>query len=300
MTEETLEGLDRRVIGLRRFDPIGPARSQIVIHSATAVAQRYYHGWATHLAAQGHRVFTYDYRGIGRSRQSGSLARDPTSMTDWMDDAALVQGVVSRRDRSVPLIAIGHSFGGQIATTLRPAADAIITVGAQGGYVGRFAFPQRLRLHAVMRALIPALVRSAGYLPGWAGLGEDLPPNVALQWARWCSSPEYFFSERPQLAQLMAQWSGPLLALSFTDDAYATLPNIRWLLDRFDNARIDHQHIDPADVAMTAIGHFGFFRRGSAGSLWSRVDRFLAALIRGEDARTADEREILADLQYGR
>ena len=74
-----------------------------------------------------------------------------------------------------------HSFGGQIATTLSPAADAIITVGAQGGYVGRYDAPRKQWYAAVMRGLIPAITRGFGYLPGWIGLGEDLPPGVARQ-----------------------------------------------------------------------------------------------------------------------
>lgn len=300
MVEEMLAGLDGRAIGVRRFDPIGELRSQVVVHGATAVSQRYYQAWATHLAERGHRVFTYDYRGVGRSRREGSLARDPSTMTDWMDDAALVQRTVIRRDHGVPMIAVGHSFGGQIAASLRPAADAIVTVGAQGGYVGRFAFPQRLRIHAVMHWGIPALVASAGYLPGWAGLGEDLPPEVARQWARWCRSPRYFLSELPQLAELMARWSGPMLALSFTDDDYASLTNVEWLLGHFEAARIDHQHLDPSDVGLPGIGHFGLFRRGASAALWPRIDRFIDALLGGEDLRAESEREVLRDLQYGR
>ncbi|MBX7081856.1 MAG: alpha/beta fold hydrolase [Nannocystaceae bacterium] len=291
--------LDGRPIGATVIRPNVAPRAQLVIHGATAVPQRFYQRWAHHLAARGVAVVTYDYRGVGRSR-SLPIARDPATMTDWIDDARVVQRWAARREPGVPLVAVGHSFGGQIATVIRPGADAIITVGAQGGYIGRFNAPRRQWLSLLMHGVIPGFVRAMGYLPGWAGLGEDLPAGVALQWARWCTAPDYLLSELPELRARMAAWRGPMFALSFDDDAFAPLQNVRWLLDRFGGADLEHRHVHVASLSPEpdgGVGHFGFFRDHRAGELWPMVDEFLQRL--GVAPIVSEDERVLADLQYG-
>ncbi|MBC8071088.1 MAG: alpha/beta fold hydrolase [Deltaproteobacteria bacterium] len=295
--ELELPAVDGRVIAARLFCPNVRSRGSVVVHGATAVAQRYYEDWARHLASRGLTVLTYDYRGVGRSR-SLPLRDDPVTMQDWIDDAAIAQRWLSDHDRFVPLVAVGHSFGGQIAASLRPEANAIVTVGAQGGFVGRFPGVRRHWFGFVMRTAIPQLVARFGYLPGWAGLGEDLPAGVALQWARWCTSKQYLFSELPELREQMARWAGPMLALSFDDDGFAPLGNVRWLLQRFASASIEHHHLSAAELRTPSIGHFGFFRAWASDALWPLIDDFVARLgvrpIMGESER------VHADLAWGR
>lgn len=287
---------DGRPIGAVLVHPTVAPRAQVIIHGATAVPQRFYREWAVHLAERGLAVLTYDYRGIGRSR-TRPIRDEPVTMSGWIDDAQVVQRWFAARAPEVPLVAVGHSFGGQIATTLSPEADAIITVGAQGGYVGRFDGPRRHWYAAVMRGLIPAVSTVFGHLPGWAGLGEDLPRGVARQWARWCSHPEYLLSELPHLRERMASWRGPLYALSFDDDEFASLRNVQWLLDRFEGATIEHDHLRIAELEARKVGHFGFFRRSAEAELWPRVDEFLARV--GAKPIVSEPERVLADLWYG-
>ena len=294
--ELEIPALDDRPLGATRYLPNVEPRAWVVIHGATAVPQRFYAAWAEHLAARGVAVVTYDYRGVGASR-SMPLSEDPVTMSDWIDDARVVQRWVARRGTGVPLVAVGHSFGGQIAAALRPAADAIVTVGAQGGWVGRFESPRRLWLGLLMHGVIPGMVRSFGHLPGWAGLGEDLPPGVALQWARWCTSPDYLLSELPHLRDALASYRGSLLALTFDDDAFAPAANVRWLLQRWQSADLEHRHIGVDSLPIDHVGHFGFFRTSAAASLWPQVDAFLAE--RGVIAVATEHERVLADLQFG-
>lgn len=295
-----------RCLGARVHQPGDAPRAQVLIHGATAVPSGFYRGYAEHLAQQGFRVLTYDYRGVGVSRELPVHA-DAVVMRDWIDDANAAQQWLHARAPGLPLLAIGHSFGGQIAATIEGGrrADAIVLVGAQGGWYGRFPQPARTRLWLSLRVVLPALVKTFGYLPAWTGLGEDLPPGVALQWARWCRSPEYYLSELPELAPRLRSFSGRVLALSFADDEIAPLANVQWLLDKHGSAVIDHVHLTPQEVGKKEIGHFGFFRRGASG-LWPRVDAFLAAAAgdgawRHSPAATSlTMQEVLADLSYGR
>ncbi|HET6582307.1 MAG TPA: alpha/beta fold hydrolase [Nannocystaceae bacterium] len=297
----TLEAVDGRPLGARRYEPSTLPFAQVVVHGATAVPQRFYDAWAMHLANRGVRVLTYDFRGIDRSR-TVDVRVDSVTMRDWVDDASVAQRWLSDLDPDVPLVAVGHSFGGQIAAGLLPAADAIVLVGAQGGYVGRFPAPRRYELRAVMSLAIPGIAKLWGYVPGWTGLGEDLPPGVAREWARWCLSPEYFMGELPQMRAKLARWSGPMLALSFTDDDFASLENVQWLLDHFDSAELEHLRFAPHELGLSSIGHFGFFRPTASVRLWSVVDRFLARFGGPvvQPAPTTFAEAVLADLSYGR
>lgn len=294
-----------RNLGGKVHRPSDAPHAQVVIHGATAVPSGFYRAYAEHLASEGFRVLTYDYRGIGMSRDL-PIGEDPVTMRDWIDDASAAQRWLHARAPGLPLVAIGHSFGGQIAATLEGGrrADALVLVGAQGGFHGRFPRPARTRIWVSVRVLVPALVRVFGHLPAWTGLGEDLPPGVARQWARWCCSPDYYLSELPELRARLRSWDGPMLALSFTDDDFASLENVRWLLDEHRGARIDHVHVSPAEVGLAEIGHFGFFRRG-ASRLWPRVDAFVHAVAGGDlrhvhAATSLTMQDVLADLAYGR
>lgn len=292
-----------RALGADLFEPRGRTRAQLVVHAATATPARIYRRFAYHLAQRGVRVLTYDYGGIGRSR-TAAPADDPVRMQDWIDDAAFAQRWLQRLAPELPLLSIGHSFGGQIAPALCPdhPAAAVITVGAQSGYLGRFPWTRRAQYWLQMHAAMPALIRGFGYLPGWAGLREDLPAGVASQWARWCDDEQYFFSELPWLRPRLARFGGPVLALTFTDDAWAPLGNVQWLHQQLASAKIHHRHLRPADLGQSRVGHFGFFRP-SARPGWDLVASFVAHVVerRGRwTPPTLDELAVLADLQHGR
>lgn len=287
----------------------GDPRAAVVLHGATAVPQRFYAAFAEELSAHGLAVLTYDFRGVGASRCL-PLREDPTTMTDWIVDAAAAQGWLSRSYPDVPLLAIGHSFGGQIAAALDagPAADAIVLVAAQSGDYRKFPPSARARLWLSWRVAVPGLTRALGYLPGWAGFGEDLPAGVAQQFARWCSSPQYVFSEHPELAGKIADYRGRVLALSFTDDTFASREAIEWYLDRFESVSVEHRRLAPSQAGLRSIGHFGLFRPSARRALWPSVAEFLLDAARraptpasrsGRSGST-DLQEIIADLSFGR
>jgi predicted alpha/beta hydrolase len=299
LQELSISALDERPLAVRRFEPAGPARAQVLVHGATAVPQRFYAVWAAHLADRGLRTFTYDYRGIGSSRTL-PLKDEPVDLLGWIDDATVVQRTVSDLDPALPTFLVGHSFGGQIAATLTPPAAAILLVGAQAGSVAGFPWPKRSRLRATMALGIPALTEIFGYVPAWAGLGEDLPGHVARQWARWCLSDEYYLGELPELRGRLARYAGPVLALSFTDDDFAPRANVQWLLDRLEGAAVEHRHLAPAELGAAGVGHFGFFRRAATERLWGFADAFFDRQLGLAPRLSTFEAAVHADLAYGR
>ncbi len=99
----TFPAADGYMLGATLFLPRGAKRHAVLINSATAVPRKIYRGFAGYLARRGCAVLTYDYRGIGNSRQKSlvgynqpkSLVGFKASMSDW---AALDVTVGGRLD----------------------------------------------------------------------------------------------------------------------------------------------------------------------------------------------------------
>ncbi|MCX4244821.1 alpha/beta hydrolase family protein [Paraliomyxa miuraensis] len=298
---------DDRILGAVRHEPRGPVRAQVVIHGATAVHQRYYGSFARHLAWRGFRVLTYDYRGIGRSRQE-PLGRETVTMAGWIDDATAAQRWLVDREPELPLLAIGHGFGGQIAPALDAGAPrAVLQVGSGAGFWRGHPPARQPGRWLTWALLIPGLSRAFGYVPGWTGLSEDLPAGVARQWSRWCRSPDYFLSELPWIRERLAAYEGRVLALSFSDDAFAPPAAVEWMLARLERAAVEHRHLRPEQVGLTEVGHFGAFRATAIERLWPEAVQFLTdaaelptGATRWPSAASRELLEVMADLQYGR
>jgi predicted alpha/beta hydrolase len=306
----TLSTRDDHRISATWFLPTGDAKATIVIHGATAVPQSYYLRFAQHLAASSYRVLTYDYRGVGASRPARLRGFDAT-MTDWALYDARAALEEAQRDSQLPLVLVGHSFGGQLLGLLDQAREAkgAVLVGAQLGYYGHWPLAERLRLALVWNVLVPTLTRTFGYLPGKAGIGEDLPRGVAEEWARWCSHPDYLVSEHPAAAARFARFSRPTLFYSFSDDTFAPEGAVDALIGRLSSAELTHRRIDPRELNAGSVGHFGFFRPRFADTLWREARWFIDDLVedrrsfqptprRSRFAVSADE--VMADLAYGR
>ncbi len=262
------------------FLPRSARRHAVLINAATAVPRRIYHGFASYLARQGCAVLTYDYRGIGGSRQKDLIGRDRpkslvgfrASMSDWaaLDVTAMVAWIRGRY-HTLPLAYIGHSFGGQALGLLDNNAEIsrALLVAAQAGYWKLFASPERYRVYAMLNLVGVPLTLATGYAPGWTGLGEDLPKDAFLQWARWVRSPRYFFDDRrlPALKNF-AGYRGAMRAICLADDPWATRPAVELLCAGFPAISPEIVTVAPADIGAARIGHFGFFRSEHRDTLW--------------------------------
>jgi predicted alpha/beta hydrolase len=119
----TVPSTDGYPLAATLFLPRGIKRHAVLINSATAVLRKIYRGFAGYLAHRGCAVLTYDYRGIGDSRQKSmegynqpkSLVGFKASMSDWaaLDITAAVTWM-RERYHNLPLGYVGHSFGGQV------------------------------------------------------------------------------------------------------------------------------------------------------------------------------------------
>jgi len=265
-------------------------RHAILINSATAIPRSFYRGFASYLARQGCAVLTYDYRGIGSSRLKSksnpahpqSLRGFEASMTDWA--AKDVTGAVTwmrQRYGNVPLLYVGHSFGGQALGLLPNNAEVsrALFVSAQAAYWKLMPAPERYRVYLFMNLLGVPMTHLIGYLPGRMMLGQDLPKGVFLEWTRWVMNERYLLGD-PTLTALanFPNYRGALRALCFTDDTWAPRPAVELLCSGFTSTTPEVVSIAPADAGVAKIGHVGFFRSEHRNTLWNAAADWLGVI----------------------
>ena len=266
-----------------------PRRSQefataVVLCSGGGILAAKYARFGSFLASRGIPVLTYDYRGIGASRPP-KLRGFRAVAEDWSEfdcggAIAYLRGYCAKAD----LVGVTHSIGALIlggAPNVTEIARYIF-ICPHTGYYRDYLLKYRFAMAGLWHGVMPLLTHIFGYFPAkHLRLGEDIPAGVALQWAARYSPefrPESTTRDAGRARSMMARYKsvkGPVLAIGFRDDAFATVKGMRRLLASFPALRTEMMVVAPADVQMPSIGHFGFFRREAAGALWPKVLHFI-------------------------
>jgi predicted alpha/beta hydrolase len=286
----TIPATDGYPLAATLFLPRGAKRHAVLISSATATPRNIYRGFASYLAHRGCAVLTYDYRGVGGSRQRAvegynrpkSLAGFKADMADWaMLDVSATVSWMRDRYHTMPFGYVGHSFGGQVLGLLpnNTEVSRALLVTAQAGYWKLMTSPERYRVFGMLNLIGTPLTNVLGYAPAWAGIGEDLPKGVFLQWAKWVNSPRYLFDDKSLVALLhnFERYEGEMRALHFSDDPWATRPAVELLCKGYSSAKSEILTVTPGDVGVGKIGHFGFFRPEHRDTLWRGAAEWLQA-----------------------
>lgn len=258
----------------------GPSPQWAVLVSAgTGFPRRFYRHIAEFLAQRGAIVLTYDYRGIGASR-NGSLAGSEIEYTDWgrYDTPAAIDHL-AKAAPSLPINHICHSVGGHFIGLMpnhkRIKKHAFLSVGS--GYIWHHHW-QNISLEASFWWLIgPYSLARWGYVKPVAGWkGEPLPPRVFLTWRKWCHRANYLASDlngvlRPHHYEAV---TAPIRSWVFSDDPIANKRTAQVLLDCYPNAAKALSLATPEDYGLDRIGHEGAFLRGRE-KLWAEVSNWL-------------------------
>lgn len=256
-------------------------KAAIVIVCGGGIPARFYRRLARYLAGRGAAVLTFDYRGIGGSRR-GSLRGLQGGVDVWaVYDLGAALALARSEFSQLPLEAVAHSIG---ALLIGAAPDAsrlsrLVFFGPHTGYWRDYAPRWRWLLHFTWHIVMPAATKVFGYFPGKAlGLGEDLPPGIARDWAGR-RQPEFFiFGDSRPIDELLGRYTSvraSTLALSVSDDAFAPGDAARRLLALYPNLRVKHEIVTPASVGRRRLGHFGFLRRPAGEVFWERAAAWL-------------------------
>lgn len=263
-------------------DPRGEVevKGVAVLAPGVAVPARVTAPLADALAARGWRTLRIEFHGVGSSPLDPRQV--PGGMAEWGSrdlDAALRTAAVDARAAGLPLVLVGHSAGAWLIslTTMAEEVDAVLALASMSGYWGdlkRAAWPRML---PAFFGLIPVVTRVLGYVPAWAGLGEDAPGTALREWAMWCRHPDFLFS-RPELATSMHRLTAPVRVLLPLDDEWATEASVRAVWDRAAGP-VEVVMVDPAAHG-GRIGHLGLLREHIAAGLWQEQISWLDAVTR--------------------
>ncbi|MFC5300474.1 alpha/beta fold hydrolase [Azospira restricta] len=271
---DTIAAADGQPLAARFFAPAGAARGAVIIAPAMGVGQEYYADFAHWLAQQGYAAITFDYRGMGHSRR-GSLRGFKADIFDWARlDCGAAAEALTQRFPGVPLTWIGHSLGGQILAFFPQHARLAkaITVGTGSGYWRENVWTLKSYVWWLWYVIVPLTLPLFDYFPGrrLKKVG-DLPRGVMAQWRRWCLHRDYAVGvEGEPVRRQYAAVTTPIVSLSFTDDEFMSAKNTASLHGFYTGAAKTMKRIAPRDVGARRIGHFGFFRRRFAETLWAR------------------------------
>lgn len=277
----------------RLYGDASSCHSAVLIVSAMGVPQRFYADFAEWLAAQGHAVMTFDYRGVGASRPEAhakSLRGLAADVNIWaeQDTVAALGWLDARLPSTTPVHWLGHSLGGQIFGMVhnRDRVSRVVTIGVGTGYWLHQTLKVRSYVWWLWFVVAPLAMKLHGYFPGkrLRKVG-DLPLGVMAQWRRACLNRDYLVGVGGEKMRAdYAAVTTPMLSLSFTDDEYMSARNTAQMHAFYASAPRDMRRIAPQDVGAKRIGHFGFFRQKFSATLWPQVTQWLAPPL-GESAR---------------
>jgi len=277
----TIPAADGYALAATLFEPDAsdPTAPLIVIGAATGVPRRYYARFALYLAGHGHPVLTFDYRGVSQSRPE-KLIGFPARMRDWgiLD----IPGVLDHAHRTMPgrpIHWIGNSYGG-FGTGLAHNNHLIarqLSISSVSAYLGWLDGLERYRLTFLMSVPMRFTTYTLGYFPGHLIGGEDLPKGVALEWADWCLTPGFLFSDDTlHEKRHFATFTAPHRIAIAEDDTWVSREGAEHLAGQYPNAETSIWRITLAEAGQPKIGHLGFFRPEFRDTLWRAALAWLA------------------------
>lgn len=244
----------------------------LVIVSATGVLQSFYRKIAEFFQGKGISTITFDYTGIGKSLQ-GNIRDEKCRLLSWGNRD--LEAVIKYAIETFPghkLILLGHSIGGQLIG-LAPSslkADKIVLVAAQSGYWKFWKGVSRLRVWVYWYLLIPVLTKGFGFFPSKKfSRMENLPKNIAEEWANWCRSRNYLFDGISADDLYFDRIKCELTSISIEDDFFAPKKSVEWMTERFSGAPVKRLHFFPASFKTVKIGHFSPFTEKFKDTIWT-------------------------------
>jgi predicted alpha/beta hydrolase len=262
------------------FAPAGDPTSAVLFVPGVGVPAKLYHTFGEYVASTGRVFFTYDCRGIGASAPA-SLRGFDTCFEDWSEfDASAALQWLSARFPNLPVAAVSHSFGAVVllgALGGKPVRK-LVMIGPHLGYWGDYRLRYRMPMILCWHLFMPLVTLAFGYFPASRlGLGGDLPATPAFQWAarvqpamRGRGAKERRTRALRLMDRIRAQ-RGTAIQILLEDDAFATAMGAARVRALIPEMAVETLTWNASMANRKRLGHFGFFSRTCASTLWPRL-----------------------------
>ncbi|ENW19643.1 Alpha/beta hydrolase [Acinetobacter haemolyticus CIP 64.3 = MTCC 9819] len=251
----------------------------ILICPATGITKTFYHAFAEWLSQQGYNVLSFDFRGIGESLH-GALKDSTASINDWgmLDIPAAIETLL-KRTNAKKVIIVGHSAGGQLLgiTPNYHKVAKVLAIAGSTGHIKGLKGKTKLLAPVMFNVIFPISSLFKGYgATQFIGMGENLPKNVAKQWAEFCSKPGYVMNAvgKSIFEDYHQEIQCPITSFWASDDEIATHTNVKDLLRLYPNAKTKLVELNPQKHGYKQIGHMLMFKK-SHQKLWSLIENEL-------------------------
>lgn len=265
------------------FLPEVTAKGTVVISAALGVLKEFYEPFARFLTEQGYAAVTYDNRGIGESQTDLFRGHD-LRMIDWgAQDLEAVLSMVVAESIAPRIFIVAHSAGGQLIglAPLSIRLSGAVFAPASTANRSMYPLPFCFVIYLLMHVVIPVLSFGRDSFPARAlGISSvNVPTGIISQWARWARQKDHLFSKKFGIdTRRYSQFTFPILAYSFDDDAYSPKAAVEHLLSQYPKAGIERRRIRAAELGAGKIGHLGFFKEKMRQTLWKQTTEWLDAL----------------------
>jgi predicted alpha/beta hydrolase len=252
----------------------------VLICPATGITKQFYNSFASWLSEQGYDVLVFDFRGIGDSLH-GPLSKSTASIVQWgqLDIPAAVDALLQKTS-AAQVILLGHSAGGQLLGIVPnyEKVAKVVAVSGSTGHVKGLKGRTKILAPLMFKGIFPIARYTLGYGPTHAiGMGENLPKDVAREWAQFCSKPGYVMNAIGKTVHkdFHHEIQAPITALWSSDDEIATRANVKDLLRMYPNASTAMIELKPSEYGHKGIGHMLMFKK-SHQNLWPVIKQQLA------------------------
>jgi len=276
----TIETADGYQLAATEFLPEASNGIGLIINGATGVIRKYYQAYAEFLASQGFTVLTFDFRGIGDSKQARPDSPAPT-MLHWGErDMDAVLSFFIDRFPTLTIKGIGHSIGGQLLGVVpdNNRYDAFMGIASQHIHWKNWPMKDRPLTVLFFFGVLPLFYKLTGGLPKWVLGAEYLPKHVARDWSRFGRKKAYIACPQGKpLRTGFHGFKGKMRLYGMADDKRFAPPKAVQELEKlFTAAQSEVKIIEPKDYQMKAIDHFGFFKKNMNKQAWHESAKWLA------------------------